>query len=83
MSSITIHNLDKQLDILLRKKAKEEGKSLNKTIQDLLRQSLNLGKAPKLDKAFQEFCGIWSEKDRKEFEEAISDMENVDPGDWE
>ena len=30
MSSITIHNLDERLNILLRKKAKEDGKSLNK-----------------------------------------------------
>ena len=83
MSSITIHNLDEQLNLLLRKKAKEEGKSLNKTIQGLLRQSLNIGTTVKSNSAFKEFCGLWSEKDRQEFESATSDMESVNPGDWE
>ncbi len=83
MSSITIHNLDERLDILLRKKAKEDGKSLNKTIQDLLRQSFNLGVVPKSKNAFEEFCGLWSEKEMQEFENGVSDMETINAGDWE
>ena len=83
MSSITIHNLDERLNILLRKKAKEDGKSLNKTIQDLLRQSFNLGVVSKSENVFKEFCGLWSEKERREFEGAVSGMETINPGDWE
>lgn len=48
MKSITIHNIDDELEAIIREKSKKEGKSLNKIIQDLLRKALgikNTGKA--------------------------------------
>ena len=45
--------------------------------------NLNIGTTAKSNSTFKEFCGLWSEKDRQEFENATSDMESVNLGDWE
>ena len=84
MSSITIHKLDSDLEISIRKKAKENQESLNRTIQKLLRQALGLAKKPNDYKNdFKDLFGKWSKKDLKKFEEAISDFEQIDYKDWE
>jgi hypothetical protein len=31
---------------------------------------------------FIEFLGVWSEEEAKAFEEAIRDLERIDPEDW-
>jgi plasmid stability protein len=84
MSSLTIHNLDSDLEISLRKTAKENHESLNKTIQKLLRQALGLTNKPNDHKNdFKDLFGKWSKKDLKIFEDAISDFEQIDLKDWE
>lgn len=34
-------------------------------------------------KAFAQFCGIWTDEEYAEFEEATKDLRTVDPRDWE
>ncbi|OGG20949.1 hypothetical protein A3D03_04305 [Candidatus Gottesmanbacteria bacterium RIFCSPHIGHO2_02_FULL_40_13] len=84
MKSITIHGIDDELDWMLQKKARGEDLSLNKTIKKLLKQSLGLSETkktrPKHD--FSEFCGVWSEKEYKEFEKNTEIFEKIDEEDW-
>ncbi|MCK4797421.1 MAG: hypothetical protein KAT05_08570 [Spirochaetes bacterium] len=83
MSSITIHNLENDLEISIREKAKEE-ESLNKTIKKLLRKSLGLSK--KIDSHKEDFLdlfGKWTKSDLLEFEKSISDLNAINPKDWE
>ena len=84
MKSITIHGLDDVLDKQLREKAKKQGLSLNKTIKELLAKSLELNRKKKKDnrEEFMELFGVWSENDLKEFNSAVSEFNQVDPGDW-
>jgi predicted HicB family RNase H-like nuclease len=84
MKSITIHNLDDELDALIREKSKKEGKSLNKTIQSLLKQSLGLQKEKNdYRNEYIEFFGIWTEEDEKEFMKNTAELNQVNSGDWE
>ncbi|MBN1410919.1 MAG: hypothetical protein JW969_08740 [Spirochaetales bacterium] len=83
MSSITIHNLDGDLEMSLRRKAQENHESLNKTIQKLLRQSLGLSKkSDDCKDDFRDLFGKWSKKDLQDFEKAVKDFEQIDEQDW-
>lgn len=84
MKSITIHNLDDPLNTLIREKAKTEGLSLNNTIKKLLAEALGLEpkKSKGREKDFRDLFGVWSNKERLEFNNRISDLERVDQEDW-
>lgn len=85
MKSITIHNIDGQLAELIKSKAKTKGTSINKIIQQLLEESLGvkpLSKDSRNRKDFSEFCGLWSKKDLKEFEEKTKEFEEIRLEDW-
>ena len=82
MKSITIHNLDDSLDTEIKKLANKKGISLNKTIKDLLKKSTGLDKKNSLRRDFDEFSGIWSKNDEKEFNNAIKDFEVINSKEW-
>jgi len=84
MKSITIHGLDHQLDKLIRKRAKKHGISLNKTMKNLLEESLGIKKLPDYDHSedFMDLFGTWSEEDKKKFDESISELDKIDEKDW-
>ncbi len=46
MSSITLHNLDPEMDKRLRERARNQHTSLNQTIQKILKEALGLEKSP-------------------------------------
>jgi len=83
MKTISIHGLDKETEKLLKKRAESAGKSVNKTVKELLEKALGLGSARKDHRdEFVEFLGVWTKEEAKQFHKAIEDMEKVDPGDW-
>ena len=84
MKSITIHGLDETVSRLIEAKARAEGQSLNKTIKNLLEQSLGIKPAAKdlHGEDFMEFLGVWGEKDKKEFERAYQTLRTIDEEDW-
>lgn len=85
MKSMTIHGIDEQLAQLIKSRAESEGLSINKAIKHLLETSLGIRPGPpqKNIDEFSEFCGVWNGADLREFEEAISDTNAVDPEDWQ
>lgn len=84
MSSITIHSIDNTTDILIREKARKEGKSLNKTIQALLKKSLGLGTLDENDrkKDFLDIFGAWNKNDENEFVNNVKTFNQIDAEDW-
>ena len=84
MKSITIHNLDDSMDSLIRKKATEEGLSLNKTIKKLLRQTLGLSKRETVNvhENYSDLFGTWDKKDIDEFNKNTADFEKIFEDDW-
>lgn len=86
MKSITIHGLDTQLYETIRKKAKREKISLNKTTKELLRESLGIKKTAEDTDHHEDFvdmCGVWSQKELIEFENSIKELRTVDAKDWQ
>lgn len=85
MKSITIHNLDKELAMAIRKKAQADGMSLNQTIKNILSQSILARKNQKKQKgAYDKFFGVWSKEEAEEFDKAINaaGFEKIDKEDW-
>lgn len=84
MKSITIHGIDDPLAELIKSRAQAEGLSINKTVKKLLEESLGVkpGEKDKNRGDFEEFCGIWSDSELKEFEENTKELRNIDHGDW-
>jgi len=85
MKSITIHGMDDYLDKLIRKKAKKQGCSLNKTIKRLLEESLGVHKKTDSDhrEDFLDLFGVWTKKESEQFMTTIQDIEKIDKEDWQ
>lgn len=83
MKSITIHGLDETMDKLIRQKAQSHEMSLNKTIKELLRESLGISKKHAKKNRFDKFYGIWSKKEGDEFDKIIEEeFETIDEEEW-
>ena len=85
MKSITIHGLDETLDRLIKKKAKKQGSSLNKTIKGLLEESLGLQKKNNSDHRadFLDLFGVWTKKESEQFMTSTKELEKTDKEDWQ
>jgi len=85
MKSITIHNLDTTLDSMIRKTARREGLSLNKTIIKMLEKAFGLCRNKKSNNIdeYKDLSGVWNEKDFETFEKNVSDFEKTDQSDWQ
>jgi plasmid stability protein len=87
MKSISVHGIDKEIELALRERAKTEGKSVNKVVKELIANALGLGdkKKKKKDKReeYADLCGVWTEEEAAQFLESIADMETIDERDWQ
>lgn len=85
MKSITIHNLDPELEKGITSKSRRLGLSLNKTIKKLLRQSMNLSPKKKSNKKtdFSDLAGTWTQEEYEEFERNTKDQEKIFKEDWQ
>ena len=83
MKSLSIHGLDEEMEKLINNRAKNAKISVNKFVKELLRKSLGLGPEKKDNSAeFLDFFGVWTADEQKSFQEAIQDLETVNPEDW-
>jgi hypothetical protein len=77
----TLRNIPKQLDRVLRSKAKAEGKSLNKALLDAVKRGLGLGESnhPKRDLSF---LGKLSDAEAKAIDEAHEFCDRAEIDRW-
>lgn len=88
MASLSVHNVDPEMARRIRERAREAGKSLSQTVKELLGAALGEPRSTQETfedrfKRLEEFCGVWTEEEVREFEEAIADCERVEPEDWQ
>lgn len=83
MSSISIHNLDLNIERKVKHLAEKKHQSINKTVKDILKEMFE-EPSPGFSnrKRFEKFCGIWSEQEFEAFSAATEDLSKVDPEDW-
>ena len=82
MAAITVRNLDPELYNELRRKAEEEGTSLNKIVQKLLQQALGLKRRPQRHHDLDQFFGAWTQEQAEEFDRELEQQRRVDPELW-
>ena len=85
MKSITLHKLPPALAEKLEQEARERGKSLNKTAQELLQTALGMDTSQPVDplEEFRDLIGKWTQEEVDEFNRNIADMRQIDPEDWD
>lgn len=83
MSSITIHSIEAELKRRLDEEARKRGSSKNRLIKEILAQELGLSVGEHHGDEYAEFCGIWSDEERRSFEETQRENSRVDRSDWE
>jgi predicted transcriptional regulator len=84
MKSITIHQIDDDINKKISQLAREKKMSLNKTIKYLLRKALNLESNARevRKKELSKFLGVWNKSDLNSFKKATADFEKVSHEDW-
>jgi hypothetical protein len=76
----TIRAVPDDIDAALRRRAKQEGKSLNSVALDALARGLELASKPVEYSDLDDLIGSWQEDPG--FDRAIADFDRVDEGKW-
>jgi hypothetical protein len=83
MSSISIHNLDSDIEYKIKQLAEKKHQSLNKTLKEILEEKFeNTGQKAGNRKRFEKFCGSWNDDEFEEFQAATEDFSRIDQDDW-
>lgn len=76
----TLRAIPKALDTALRRRAKQESKSLNTVAVEALARGLDLSPTPVEFTDLDNLIGSWNEDPA--FDNAVADFSRVDPSDW-
>ena len=84
MNTLTLHALDHTLAERLKAQAKREKKSLNQTAKELLTSALGITveKPNSHHDEFAPLCGVWTEKDAKQFDADVACFSDIEAGLW-
>jgi plasmid stability protein len=84
MKTLTIRNIDEELNQALRDKVKQKGCSLNTLVVNLLKQSTGLSKQQFTKKYhdLDSLAGTWSNEEYDEFNKNISSFNQIDEDMW-
>ena len=82
---ITIHALEPAVEKRIRARARQQGKSLNQTVKELLAERVGVKAQAAADHRadFAEFAGVWSAAEARAFEAATADLAEVNAEDWQ
>ncbi|RPI98752.1 MAG: ribbon-helix-helix protein, CopG family [Candidatus Aminicenantes bacterium] len=84
MKSISVHGIDEETEKAIEERAKNEGKSVNKIVKELIAKALGLGDKPPDNWAeFADLRGVWTEAEASEFLALIADLGVMDAKDWQ
>ena len=76
----TLRDIPPPVDSELRRRAKDEGKSLNTVAIEALIRGTGLGESPLRQRDLSDIAGAWQED--PEFDQAIADQDQVDERLW-
>jgi hypothetical protein len=83
MKALTIRNLPEQVADAVQKRAEEQHLSFSRALVSLLEEHLSPGK-PRIKKKrdLSYIAGSWTEKEAREFDEALREQRQIDPEMW-
>jgi len=83
MKQITLRQIPKRVEDLIRSISEKQNKSINKTIIILLEKSLGLKNNSNKKRDLSKFSGTWSSAEFKEFEKNTQIFNKIDKEIWE
>ena len=82
MKHLTVRNVPPPIAKALEKERRRRGKSLNKTVIELLGQGLDVDLPRGRKNGLRRLAGTWSEAELKRFTKAIESTEAIDEDIW-
>ena len=85
MKAITLRDVPPELARLIRRRAEQEKMSLNKTVVRLLEEGAGLQQKKKgkpLHDALDALAGAWTQKEARDFEQALEKQRAIDLDLW-
>lgn len=79
---LTLRDIPEDLEKEIRRIARERGTSINKTIRELLSESLGIDQSSGKKRDLSDFAGFWDEEEAEEFDKATEVFEKVDEELW-
>jgi hypothetical protein len=83
MKQITLRQIPKRVEDLIRSISEKQNKSINKTIIILLEKSLGLKNNSNKKRDLSKFSGSWSSTEFNEFEKNTEIFDKIDKEIWE
>lgn len=86
MKQMTIRGFDQELELRIRRLARQEGISLNQAVLRLLQKGAGIGKRKNdtdvVGSSLDHLIGTWSAEEAESVERAIADLEAIDESMW-
>ena len=86
MKAITIRGIDTAVSKKLKQTAKEEGKSVNQLVLDLIKQNVGLQKKKKFTRRYKDLdhlFGKWSQAEFNRIQGAVDSQRKIDAELWQ
>jgi len=83
MKHLTIRNIPENLAEAIDKERRRRGKSLNRTIIEVLTQSLGANPDVSRKNGLSRLAGTWTAEEHRRFEADVRSTEQIDPELWE
>jgi plasmid stability protein len=82
MGQITIRGVPEHIERAIRRKAADEHKSINRTVNELLQRALGLESAGQKRRDLSDLSGSWDQEEAEAFENATRIFEEIDKEVW-
>lgn len=82
MSQITLRQLPESLENQIRKLARKNKTSINKTVIDLLEKALGTGQIGRKKRDLSKLKGTWDQKEADEFDQNSQQFKLIDEEVW-
>lgn len=84
MKTLSLRGIDEEIEKALKKEAQRAKTSINKTILNLIKESIGLGKKRRnrVYKDLDELAGTWTEEDEQIFKENTQFFDKIDKEIW-
>ncbi|MCW8800572.1 MAG: hypothetical protein OQK71_06575 [Desulfobacter sp.] len=83
MNQITLRQIPENVDALIRQLSKEQKKSINKTIIELLEKALGVSRDSSKKRNLSQLAGTWSDRESEEFKKNTAQFDKIDWEIWE
>jgi hypothetical protein len=82
MSQISIRDIPEKVEAYIRKRAKKEGMSLSKVVNEMLGEASGLQRPDRRYRDLSAFAGSWTKAEAAKFEETQAEFERIDEDSW-